>query len=116
MPYTVQYCEKYHPRANQCLKCKAGFYKNPDNGNCYRAENFNCNEWNALQTGCRNCLEGFYLTNEVCYPHSVQACSEFDMTRDACLSCKEDHYYNNGECLKRKALNCLSTHASAGCT
>lgn len=113
LPYTVQYCEKYHPRANQCLKCKAGFYKNPDNGNCYRAENFNCNEWNALQTGCRNCLEGFYLTNEVCYPHSVQACSEFDMTRDACLSCKEDHYYNNGECIKRKALNCLSTHASA---
>ena len=107
LPYTVQYCQKFNPRDNACIKCKDGFYKNPDNGNCYRAENFNCKEWNSLGTGCRTCLDRFYLSNEVCYPHSVQACGEYSKGMDACLNCKDDHFYNHGECIKREAANCL---------
>jgi proprotein convertase subtilisin/kexin type 5 len=93
-----------------------GYVLRTNNGDCV-ASILNCQTYNDATGLCTNCLDRFYLANNVC--NSVNpVCQNYDSTTGNCTSCVNGNVLrtNNGDCVVA-TLNCTTYDSATGiCT
>lgn len=122
-------CEKCYPSCASCKDgktcetCKAGYYKNNDDGLCYPCDP-HCKPSNEganvltdfdgcdAEGKCTECEEGYYLYEGKCYMSTDELCVEGKINpKGHCTECKEKYLLQNGRCVA-PPLYCKETKSA----
>lgn len=109
---------------NLCFKCQSGYFLSPDKAQCVKnpppAIN-NCKDY-LSETECRECLNGFFVSNKLCAAVvPVAQCALYDGKASAsvCLECAAGYSLSSGACapVSTSIPNCKlhATDASLAC-
>lgn len=112
---TTPFCSSYASDSVICDACVEGYYLytiDPNNKKCLPQVAEGCLEFtNKSSLSCATCHQGYWKSNNVCYPYTVQNCDEMAVDADECVSCLSDPAY----LLDVVSKNCIRVSLD-GCT
>ena len=102
--YTVKNCASFRSDRDLCDTCdntSMRIYRNANTDHCEEVTEIeNCKEYSTSEDKCLECVEDFFLENQVCManPTGIPKCQVY-IGSDECGMCENGSYLSNNNCL-----------------
>jgi hypothetical protein len=110
-PNSIEGCD-VQSNLYECATCNEEYVKT-DLNQCNKRFALYCNDTSPDADQCTTCHNDYYLTDNKCFPITVEHCQQHMGIEDKCVVCKDGFYVENSKCYPHTVVGCKTFSPSA---